>query len=205
MSRPGGTFNIRFHGLHSSRGCTRRAGVAWGGLSAARELQPERQVRLACGAARVLRGPARNFGGTDRVKGMTILVGYTPSTKGQAALTAAVDLAKKTGDKLYVVNAGVGEAVDEREVATEDQLNKAREYMKSEGVEGKVKQYLRGNDAAEELLALTEARSDVTMLVIGLRRRSPVGKLFMGSISQKIILNAKVPVLSVREAEEYEV
>lgn len=135
---------------------------------------------------------------------MTILVGYTPSTKGQAALTAAVDLAKKTGDKLYVVNAGVGEAVDEREVATEDQLNKAREYMKSEGVEGKVKQYLRGNDAAEELLALAEARSDVTMLVIGLRRRSPVGKLFMGSISQKIILNAKVPVLSVREAEDYE-
>lgn len=135
---------------------------------------------------------------------MTILVGYTPSPKGRAALTTAVELAKKTGESLYVVNAGVGEAVDERQVATEEQLEKAREYLKSEGVDGKVKQYLRGNDAAEELLALTEAMSDVTMLVIGLRRRSPVGKLFMGSMSQKIILNAKVPVLSVRDAEGYD-
>ena len=36
-----------------------------------------------------------------------------------------------------------------------------------------------------------------TRLVIGLRRRSAVGKLVLGSVSQRILLDATVPVLAV--------
>ncbi|MGO1782472.1 MAG: universal stress protein, partial [Brevibacterium aurantiacum] len=49
-----------------------------------------------------------------------------------------------------------------------------------------------------ELLALAEATEDTRMIVIGSRRRSPVGKLIMGSTAQRIILDSDVPVVSVK-------
>ena len=43
---------------------------------------------------------------------------------------------------------------------------------------------------------------DAELLVIGARRRSPVGKLFLGSVTQSIILHADVPVLVVKAPAE---
>jgi len=39
---------------------------------------------------------------------------------------------------------------------------------------------------------------DPALLVIGARRRSPVGKAFLGSVAQNVILDADVPVLVVK-------
>ena len=49
---------------------------------------------------------------------MTIIVGYVPKPQGKSAVDTAVRIAKDTGDSLFVVNAGVGEAVDDPLVAT---------------------------------------------------------------------------------------
>jgi len=54
-----------------------------------------------------------------------------------------------------------------------------------------------GVDVAETVLDLV-ADTDVELLVIGARRRSAVGKLIMGSVTQTIILRAEVPVLVVK-------
>ena len=51
-----------------------------------------------------------------------------------------------------------------------------------------------GVDAAEELLAAMD-RPDADLLVIGIRHRSPVGKLLLGSVSQQLILECPKPVL----------
>ncbi len=51
-----------------------------------------------------------------------------------------------------------------------------------------------GSDVAQTILRLTE-KTEAELLVIGGRRRTPVGKALMGSATQKIILGARVPVL----------
>ncbi|MFC6706130.1 universal stress protein [Flexivirga alba] len=55
-------------------------------------------------------------------------------------------------------------------------------------------------DATDELLRIADEES-ADLLVIGLRRRSPVGKLILGANAQRILLDAACPVLAVKPAE----
>ena len=57
-----------------------------------------------------------------------------------------------------------------------------------------------GVDAAIELLTAME-RADADLLVIGIKHRSPVGKLLLGSVSQRVLLECPKPVLAVKPAE----
>ena len=41
-------------------------------------------------------------------------------------------------------------------------------------------------------------RVGADLLVIGARRRSPVGKAFLGSVTQEVLLDSAVPVLVVK-------
>ena len=60
-----------------------------------------------------------------------------------------------------------------------------------------VRQLVRGFEPAEDLIGIA-ADVDAELIVIGLRRRSPVGKLILGSNAQRILLDAKCPVLAVK-------
>ena len=53
------------------------------------------------------------------------------------------------------------------------------------------------SDAAEDLIELAED-TGAAFIVIGLRRRSPVGKLLLGSNAQRVLLDASCPVLAVK-------
>ena len=50
-----------------------------------------------------------------------------------------------------------------------------------------------------KLVALTD-KIGAEVLVIGARRRSPVGKALMGSVTQTVLLEANVPVLVVKSS-----
>ena len=65
------------------------------------------------------------------------------------------------------------------------------------GVAYEVRQLGRVFEPAEDLLSIAEA-SEAELIVIGLRRRSPVGKLILGSNAQRILLDAHCPVLAVK-------
>ena len=54
-----------------------------------------------------------------------------------------------------------------------------------------------GGDLGDALLRLVDAVG-ADLLVIGARRRSPVGKALMGSVAQTVILEANLPVLVVK-------
>lgn len=128
---------------------------------------------------------------------MTVLVGFIPSEQGWAALRAAADAARRSGDRLVVVNTSRGDAYVDPRYAQDQHLEHVRAFLDDAGVDYEVQQQMRGHEAADEVLDAAAAhRAD--LVVIGIRRRSPVGKLLLGSTAQRIILEAECPVLAVK-------
>jgi nucleotide-binding universal stress UspA family protein len=133
---------------------------------------------------------------------MTIVVGYVPRAEGRAALRRAAEEARLRSTKLIVINSsrGGGHLDEEDAVEHERELAQVREQLDAEGIEHEVRQLVRGLDPAEDLIAVaTETEAD--FIVIGLRRRTPVGKLILGSNAQRILLEAPCPVLAVKAEE----
>ncbi|MEV0225534.1 universal stress protein [Streptomyces sp. NPDC050704] len=128
---------------------------------------------------------------------MTVLVGYVPSPEGEAALRAGIDEARLRGEKMLVVNTSRGDAYVDPRFAHEPDLAHVREDLAALGIEFDIRQVLGAGDAAAEIIDLAE-QADASLVVIGLRRRSAVGKLIMGSAAQQILLGAGCPVLAVK-------
>lgn len=127
---------------------------------------------------------------------MTVVVGYVPNDFGESALEAGVEEARRRGSRVVVVNATRGDAyVDERFVG-ESLLGELERRLASLDVESVLRQTM-GADIADELIAVAE-EVDADMIVLGLRSRTPVGKLLMGSVAQRVLLDAPCAVLTVK-------
>ena len=129
---------------------------------------------------------------------MKIVVGYVPTPEGLAAIDYAVTQA--TGDdsaRLVIVNSGVRGNDADPGFASSADWDALDDRLTSLGIAHELRQPLQAMSPADEILtAATEVGAD--LIVIGLRRRSPVGKLFLGSSSQQIILDADCPVVAVK-------
>jgi nucleotide-binding universal stress UspA family protein len=132
----------------------------------------------------------------------TIVVGYVPKPEGKAALHRAAEEARLRSSKLVVVNSHRGGREFDRDDAIESQaqLDEVKQELASVGVEHEVRQLVRGMDPAEDLVNVA-TELDAEFIVIGLRRRSPVGKLILGSNAQRVLLDAPCPVLAVKAPE----
>ena len=128
---------------------------------------------------------------------MSILVGYVPTPAGEAAVQAAIAEAGLRKEKLIVVNSVREGALVDKSVASDEDLTRVAKAAADAGVECAVLDSEHSDDLADEFLALAEAH-DVSLIVIGLRRRSQVGKFIMGSRAQRILLQADRPVLAVK-------
>jgi nucleotide-binding universal stress UspA family protein len=127
----------------------------------------------------------------------TVVVGYVPNPEGEAALSHAVAEARARDGRLLVVNSSRGDALVDERYADDEQVGVVRLRLESAGVEHELVRSIRGREAHEEILAVAaERRAD--LVVIGLRRRTPVGKLLMGSTAQRVLLEATCPVLAVK-------
>ena len=129
----------------------------------------------------------------------TVVVGYVPKPEGEAALSRAIEEAKLRGTELVVVNSHRGGQEFDGEAArkAESDMEAVRARLDEAGVPYDLRQLVRGFEPAEDLISIAEA-SSAELIVIGLRRRSPVGKLILGSNAQRILLDAHCPVLAVK-------
>ncbi len=129
----------------------------------------------------------------------TIVVGYVPKAEGNAALERAAEEASLRNARLVVVNSHRGGRDFDRDDAleTEQQLQDVRDKLHDSGVEHEIRQLVRGMDPADDLIKVAEDL-DAEFIVIGLRRRSPVGKLILGSNAQRVLLDSPCPVLAVK-------
>ena len=130
---------------------------------------------------------------------MAVVVGYVPTPEGRAALRAARQEARDRQLKLVVVNSHKGGASFEGEdsIRTDEELESVRRELAEDVVEYEVLELVRGNDPTDDLIEVA-GEVGATLIVIGLRRRTPIGKLFLGSNAQRILLEADCPVLSVK-------
>lgn len=120
---------------------------------------------------------------------MTIIAAITDSREGRLALVEAVAEAKHLGTDLVAVNLRstdldvTGLDDDGVTVVVVDRRGKDKE------------------DSADAVLDEIATRN-ATRLVIGIKRRTPVGKAILGSLSQQLLLNSPVPVLAVKLPED---
>lgn len=126
----------------------------------------------------------------------TIVVGWTPDDYGRVAVEYAAAEATLRDADLLVVNATRGDALVDEKYAGKDELGQLAAELKHLGVGFEVRQTM-GDDVGDQVLAAAEQVSAI-LVVIGLRRRSPVGKLLMGSVAQRVLLGATCPVLAVK-------
>lgn len=121
-----------------------------------------------------------------------VVVGYVPKPEGEAALDKAIEEAKLRDAELIVVH-----SYRSRDDEPELDLGAARTKLEASGVSFDLRELVRGFEAAEDLVSVAEA-NDAELIVIGLRRRTPVGKLILGSNAQRVLLDAHCPVLAVK-------
>ncbi|TNM66911.1 universal stress protein [Streptomyces sp. NP160] len=134
---------------------------------------------------------------------MTVVVGYVPSSIGRAAVEAGIEHARAFGAPLVVVNtdSARGTGAPEGPALVEDtHLEVLRRTLEESGVRAEVRQEPR-HEPAEALLDVA-AEVGARCIVIGLRPRSMVSKLLLGSTAQQVLLHAPCPVVVVKAEAE---
>ena len=127
---------------------------------------------------------------------VTIVVGWSPDEFGEAALHRGVEEARLRAGRVVVVNATRGDALVDDRYADEEQRARLTAELSASGLDVDVRRSM-GADVGDQVLAVADDVS-ADLVVIGLRRRSPVGKLLMGSVAQRILLGAECAVLAVK-------
>lgn len=121
---------------------------------------------------------------------MTIVVAYADTPPGHAAMSAAAETATD-GEPVIVVLAVRGDAPP-------DVANLEARWPELTGrVEVDRADLADPSDAVVQVAQ----RRDARLVVLGLRQRTPVGKMVFGSTAQRILLDATCPVLAVKPAQ----
>ena len=142
---------------------------------------------------------------------MTIVVGYTDRPESETALARGIEEARLRDAPLHIIQAVVDTASESPQRAKRwaERLQEMRRrgesleaQLRTEGVDSHF--HLLADAASPPGSALLGMARELgaELIVIGIRRRTPVGKLVLGSVSQDVILGSDCPVLAVKPPDE---
>lgn len=127
---------------------------------------------------------------------MSVVVMYSPDEFGRAALSYGATEAARRGERLVVVNPTKGDSYVDTKFARDDELGALRTSLERLDVESEILHDVVPDIAGAVLHAA--ATTGASLIVVGIRPRTPVGKLLLGSVAQRLILDAECPVLAVK-------
>lgn len=127
---------------------------------------------------------------------MAIVVGYLATAEGRAALEAAVRESQLRSERVVVVVSTRQDEPPTQRAEVEQALAEVDRRLDADGVDHEIR-LLDGGDVADDLIGTAEETA-AQLVVIGLRRRSPVGKLILGANAQRVLFDAPCPVLTVK-------
>jgi nucleotide-binding universal stress UspA family protein len=130
---------------------------------------------------------------------MKIMVGYDRSQVAKEALELAKKHAKAFDASVYVVRSlAQGPELEFADIqSAEQELEKIRRSFKDEGIDCQSEAVVTVMTPGEDLVQFIKEKK-VDEVIIGVKRRSRVGKLIFGSNAQYIILTAPCPVVAVK-------
>src|SRR5690625_4443187 len=128
---------------------------------------------------------------------MTIVGGNSQSGQGMAALQAALRYTQRSRSKLIVSAQLYCDPEHGPTATTADAVRAALDEVSEQELDVEVCTRSEA-DIGEFLLGVVES-SEATLLVIGLRRKSPIGKLNLGASARRVVLGAPCPVLAVKD------
>ena len=130
---------------------------------------------------------------------MKILVAYEENNSSEVALRTAVQHAKAFAGEVVLVTSMISGDEPELEEITEAERNleKAKNYCENAGVKCDSHLLIRGFEPGEDIVMFAQEQN-ADEIIIGIKRRSKVGKFIFGSTAQVVILDAHCPVLAVK-------
>ncbi|GEL93794.1 universal stress protein [Cellulomonas composti] len=127
---------------------------------------------------------------------MGIVVGYLATPEGRAALGAAADEARMRDVPVVVVVSLRPDASPDERASLDAELGKVERKLTKREVAYEIR-VRDGGDVADDLISAAE-ETGASLIVIGVRRRSPVGKLILGVNAQRVLFDAPCPVMTVK-------
>jgi len=129
---------------------------------------------------------------------MKILIAYDKNVSTSKVMDEAFLRAKKMGACVYLVRTCAYD-IKQREInRLKDQLDElGQEAFKKNGIECETHLLIRGLAPGEDIVKYAREKQ-VDEIIIGIKKKSKLGKLVFGSTAQYIILEAHCPVLSVK-------
>lgn len=125
----------------------------------------------------------------------TVLLGYVPSSTSEAALAYAVEEAQRRDAALLVVASQ--RVPDPRKARGVTDPRPLEQRLAETGLEVELRTVAHRDDPADDILDAIE-EADVDLVVLGIRRRTPIGKMLLGSTSQRVAIESPVPVVLVK-------
>ena len=95
------------------------------------------------------------------------------------------------------MNTSTGAASADTRYVDDDQLAALTAELDGSGLDDEITHNVQRKDPSDVLVDIAE-ETNAELIVIGLRRRTPVGKLILGSQAQRVLLDANCPVLAVK-------